>query len=286
MPGIDIIRSDEGFVTDIYFSQSWLTSLMSCPEQARLDMVGELPRRDTDATATGTAFHWYAEQRLKTNEHPSDLAVDASNHLFTLTELPSFEWVQCKNFSTIEAHLDTCIDIFEAEFFPQVTPKYVEKSFSTQLGTTDNGFDVHGCRLHIKGTPDMIDHDLEIWDWKTAGQERTKWEDERWSIQASSYAFLLDQHLSPKKRRAEYQFRYAVLLKTSGNYQTFTVTRDQRHFDWLRAQCVSAAKMIIENPTGPWLLVDQSWKCSPKWCGAWSQCKGKFLDIPSSATPT
>lgn len=257
---------------------------MSCPEQARLDMVGELPRRDTDATATGTAFHWYAELRL-TGSGPIESHQQAQQWLIDRTCEPGFEWVQVQTGKTLLNHLDTCIAVFEAEVFPQVTPKYVEKSFTANIGFYGDER-VEGVELHIKGTPDMIDHDLEIWDWKTGTREREKWEDERWSIQASAYAWLLHNHLSPKKRRDEYTFRYAVLLKTSGNFQTFTVTRDQRHFDWLRAQCVSAAKMIIENPTGPWLLVDQSWKCSPKWCGAWTQCKGKFLDIPSSATPT
>lgn len=278
MPGIDVIRSDEGFITDLYFSQSWLTSLLTCPEQARLDMVGELPRRDTDATATGTAFHRYAEDRLK-GEDEQEAHDRAEQWLIDRTSEPGFEWVQVQTGKTLLNHLDNCITAWEREMFPQLSPRHVEKSFSAAIGQYDPGTarNPYIIQLHIKGTPDCIDHDLETIDWKTAGQERTEWEDDRWSIQAAAYTYLLDQSLSKKKRLASYSFRYFVMLKTNGGHQSFAIQRDQRHWDWLRAQCVSAAKMIIENPTGPWLLNDQSWKCSPKWCGAWDQCRGKVM---------
>lgn len=262
MPGVQV--DDEGVYT---FSQSWLNTFMNCPEQARRDLVGELPRQETDATAIGTAMHSGIEAVLRGGS-VADGEAAAKEELGRLVDLPHFRMVQAKTIPTMVKTMMRCYSIWVDNCLPGLGhPLYVEETFTVD-GLAQG-------RARLKGTMDFVDDRHEIWDWKTSGRPYETWEKERWAIQPTAYALGLQQLLG--QRLDPVHFNYAVCIKGGKQqYQLLSVQRTQKHMLWLEEQITSIIK-LIEADLPVWPLRDQHALCSPKWCPVYSDCKGRFV---------
>jgi hypothetical protein len=260
VPGIDV--TDQGYV----FSQSWLNTYFNCPEQARLEMVGEMPRIESDATAIGTAIHSGIEAVLRggTETVGYDTCIDTFNEL---AATPEFQWVQIKSEHTAWNMIGRLWDAWCTDIHPQLPHvEHIEHKFELQLA--DN--------MWMRGAIDAIDEHGNVWDWKTAGRPYEAWEKERFAIQPTVYTAAVAQ-MGEYEPRDSWEFSYAVMLKSGRtSTQIVTVQRTQAHWDWLAAQCESIVQLIQAN-LNVWPLRDQHALCSPKWCKAWDKCKGKFL---------
>lgn len=265
MPGIEIKPLKDGRI-EITPSQSWLGTFFNCPEQARHEMNGSMPRKETDATAIGTSMHTGIEAVLL-GASVEEGAVSACRKFEELVELPEFHWVQIK---TVETGLSTVERTFWAwanEILPHLPPTVaVEHSFDYPFFETDEYV------VRLKGTMDFIGegpHGLEIWDWKTAGRPWDTYE-ARWKIQPTIYTWALAQEHG---QDCQYDFVYAIMMKSKQDVQVITTDRDQRNWNWLQAQLESIVPLVkAELPH--WPMRDQHSLCSSRWCGVYDICRG------------
>jgi len=239
------------------FRQSWLSTFMQCPEQARAEMYGEVEREESDSTACGTAVHAGIEYCLQSRidgEPYGSTPYDVIEQ--TLADLSP--WVRTK-YSKRRVHELAMQGFtnFERLILPEVKPVAVEKSFNVQFGFSPD--------VRLKGTMDCVDERGFVWDWKTGARSMEHWEKHRWAVQPTVYCWA--------EQCAE--FRYGIMLH-SNEVQLLRVTRDQRHFDWLYKQCQQIVR-LIESGLPTWPLNDSGWHCSPSWCANWQNCKGSVM---------
>jgi len=255
------------------FRQSWMNTFQHCPEQARLDMHGLLPRVESDATAIGTSVHVGIEHLLDDAE-PSEAWRLSCSKFDELSELPEFAWLQVKTPATAHRIIYNALWGWYDEIEPKLGRTIsVEQHFSLHVQTMPCGDEIW-----IEGTWDYED-EHGLWDWKTAGREYQPWEVERWYVQPTQYtlahSLINDCYPLP--------FNYAVMVKTGGEgpskTQHLQVRRDEGHYKWLVRQMKNAVALYDMTDGGehPWPLMDQGWHCSPKWCSAWSSCKGAYV---------
>lgn len=259
---------DDGRI-EICPSQSWLGTAFNCMEQARLELAGEMPRKETDATAIGTSMHTGIEYVLNGGSTEEGEAVALST-METLIGLPEFEWVQIKTPETALATVSRVYWSWANEVLPQLPNTYaVEHKFDVLLHEDEKRV------IRLKGAMDFVGGNDDIpcvWDWKTANRPYEPWEKERWAIQPTVYTYALGQQYGGDS----YEFNYAVCLKSRQDVQILTVERNKGHWDWLRAQIMSFVA-LIEADLPMWPLRDQHALCSPKWCSVYSACKGMYV---------
>ena len=264
MPGIDI--TDDA----VTFSQSWINTFLLCPEQARLEMMGLLPRKESDATAIGSAMHAGIEAVLG-GASITDGEAAAIDTLEELIALPTFEWVQIKTRDTAAKTLQRVYYTWANEVYPQLPgPRAIEHKFDIEIGI------VNGRLLRIKGAIDYIDELGDVWDWKTAASDRMweQWSVDRYKIQPTVYTLALAHEENDFETPRD--FHYCVMFKPSQAHSIYSTTRTQAHWDWLTRQCKSIAYML-DADLPVWPMNDQHALCSQKWCTAWSSCKGAHL---------
>jgi hypothetical protein len=269
---------------NIYVHQSWLGMWLRCQESSRRYIL-EGSSDDSDATIVGTALHTAVESNLAgLNTHE---AMDAAaSQLTELMANPDLRWIKTQNPDLLHAYLSNCFFMWERDVKPRlghVTAIEVEHAVPIA--------EVDGWTIWIRGTLDLVttngpDDEIEIWDWKTAARDYTEWEYQRYAIQPTCYSYLA-AHLFGTPEGAPIDFTYAVMPKigTIGKHkaQVFTVQRGQGHWSWLREQVLVAVRQYLDGGLeGPWQYNDQGWWCSPKWCTAYSDCKGAHLSLGDS----
>ncbi len=267
---LKVVVNDDG-TRKVTFRQSWLNTFQHCPEQARLDMLGQLPRRESDATAMGTAVHSGIEEILLGGSDADGIAA-AYDKFDELSALENFDWVQVKTLDTAQRTIFNALWGWYDHVYPQLgTPITIEHNFKVQIGSHNY------TEIWLSGTWDFEDEG-GLWDWKTAGREYERWEVERWHVQPTAYtlAHSLINDCEPV------DFNYSISVKSGANksrMQVIPVRRHQGHYNWLIHQCIQALKLYDATEQGheSWPLMDQGWTCSPKWCTNWMNCKGKYL---------
>jgi hypothetical protein len=249
------------------FRQSDLGTWQMCPEQYRLSRAGELPRLETEATAVGTSVHNGIEAVLRGKvslDEGHDVAVEHFDSMIpTIDRWNKFDAQACFT------HVSNCYSAWADEVYPQLgAPMAIEESFKVLLSENERR------RVWLVGTVDFIDEHGTVWDWKNMGSEIPGWEADRFKIQPTAYTFAAHEAWGVDRPG----FNYAVMLKRTkpAPVQILAVERDARHWSWLAEQAETLA-MAIEADIPRWQLRDQGWHCSPRWCGAWDNCKGKHL---------
>lgn len=273
MPGVDVTRLDDGRLR-LVASQSWVGTYLSCPEQARLELVGQLPRTETDATAIGTAVHAGIESVLRdglSHHQASEHALETYGGLHDL----GINYVQVAKRATAEAHVQRCFDTWYEELYPTLPdPMHVEWPFNLHLGSDEY------AEYWVKGTIDLIDDNWEPWDWKNPGRAYEEWEVHRFKVQPTWYTFAAAQAATGDAWSVseDWPFHYGIMIKGStAKLQTITTQRSQVHWHWAVHQLTQIGRMIAAD-LDRWPLLDQGWHCSEKWCAAWANCKGRFVD--------
>jgi hypothetical protein len=264
VPGIEI--SDNVYT----LSQSWINTFMNCPEQARLEMEGILPRKESDATAIGTAMHTSIESVLRDGTSMEQAEANGHTTLEALMELPEFNFVQVKTPETMFRTFDRVFHTWGNEIFPQLPQtQFVEYPFNVVLCETPT------ATIRLKGSIDFVDELNEIWDWKTANRAYDQWQVDRYKIQPTAYSYGLFMS-SDLELTEPVTFNYAVMMKSKQDCQVLTTQRDSSHWSWLQEQCRTIVT-LIEAGLPRWPLNDQHALCSETWCSAWKLCKGAHL---------
>lgn len=256
------------------FRQSWLGTYFECPEQARLVLRGEYPPDQSEAALKGTAMHAGIEHVLR----------DGGNYQTGLTRaLDTFEegtldsnlrWVQTLRAETCLRHVTNGFRLWYEGHYPTLGAAiWVEEGFKFLFHEDDRR------RIFLSGTVDYAEA-TGLQDWKLTGNAdkygKDAWKLRRFGIQPTVYATAAyELGLFPPDQPI--RFNFVAMPTTGSRIQVVDCYRSQQDVAWLKAQCVSIARHIEGGTEDLWPLRDQSALCSPKWCTAWSNCKGKYI---------
>jgi hypothetical protein len=266
--------------------QSTLESVDKCAELGRRTIFKLIDRGESDATATGTSLHHGIEQKLLhviegwdfSQAEATECALGAWR---TLDASGEIRWVQRpdtpKSRQSIELYLRQCVALFFQDVLPTLHPELVEPEFGPIVLHEDDE-----RVIEATGTADYFDSVFGLGDWKTASQKYLQWEKQRWAIQPTVYNWAFGE-LGYVSATEPNPFTFWIFLKTSKvELQKITVWRGPNDTAWLKHKALQVAKLceaeINGQPLDSWPLNDNHVLCSPKWCDAWSQCKGQFYE--------
>jgi len=130
---------------------------------------------------------------------------------------------------------------------------------------------VPGVPVPIKGYIDIVTNDGVPGDFKTSAQSWSQ-DKAKAELQPLFYLTALNQlgHKVPGLR-----FRHFVIVKTK--QPKVQVIESQHTFDsifWLYG-LVQQVWRAIESES--FVVNPHAWMCGPKWCGAWSKCRGRGM---------
>lgn len=262
--------------------QSWFKTLDHCPELARRDRIGDLPAHETDAACLGTAVHDSIEMCLHdVIEYGTPMTLDdmmtVSQRAFgEYMQLPGFRFVKTTE-KTCRLHIDYAVAAWHTQVLPTLEPVAVEIPFNVVLHEDEKRV------IKVKGTIDNLDARRGPIDWKTSGEPYTRdaWKYERYDVQSTIYTYALHE-MGRIPTADTYPFTFVVMVKgkpVDKAIDTLTVTRTEAHWLWLQRKALSVARKIEAGTDEAWELGDSDWWCSPKWCPAWSTCRGELLSI-------
>lgn len=268
--------------TNYRFHQSWLADTDLCLERARLGLLGDLLDPPSDATSVGTAMHYAIECCLEDiihDEGVADAAVYSEIAQGKFTELiaePDFVWKKRKERGA-RSYLTKAFTNWYEAILPRLDPLHTELNFGPYLLYEDEV-----RRVELGGTIDYIDRVHGIMDWKSGSAhswEGKDWEKSRAAIQPTVYCWAwmvyCEDHGLPAPPIPQ-PFHFVALLD-NGAVQKVKVERRPEDYEWLKRK-VHSVVTLIEADLPEWPRRDnENGLCSPKWCPAWSQCKGKHV---------
>ena len=256
----------------IILRQSWLGSLAMCPERARQDMLGISKSTESTSTMIGSAVHHGIEMCLQTfidtGEHTSrDQTIADSLSYWNTNAHEIMRWNHKNE--------EECVEIIELnsavwwdEVRPDLNPQAVEHKFEIPLVVD------HKPEIWLHGTIDLLQHHpAPIVDWKNPGRKPSDdWEKKRWSLQAAAYTFAVASMIDGGiNEPMEFEFVHLVKGKVHRNVVECGPA------DWASLVALArSAGTLITADLPVWPLQMSGWHCSPKWCGAWSTCRGRF----------
>jgi len=255
----------------IVLRQSWLNEMGMCPERARQSMLGISQDTQSTSTMLGTAVHYGIEQCLTevmetgdplTREQTVDVALGYwHDHR---SEIVRWNHKEAEPPKIIEANAAVWWD----EVRPVVRPTAVEWTFELPLVVD------HKPEIWLKGTVDCVqEFPQPIIDWKNPGRKPSNdWEKKRWSVQAAAYTWAVATQ-SDNGLTEPLGFQFVHLVK--GKVHTTLVDSGPAEWASLVALARSAGTLIAAD-LPVWPLRMEGWHCSPKWCGAWGSCRGRF----------
>ena len=253
----------------IVLRQSWLGTLAMCPERARQDMLGLSESSESTSTAIGTAVHYGIEQCLS-----ETIRTQAPLSMEETVEASMEEWArkvpEIVRWNHSEKNAEEIVGKNTVAWWDEVRadvrPKAVEWFFELPLVVDQKP------EIWLQGTVDCVQDDgLPIIDWKNPGRKpSSEWEKKRWSVQAAAYTWAA---VKDGMATDPPGFEFVHLVK--GDVHRTLVEYGPAEWASLVALARSAGTLISAD-LPVWPLNMTGWHCSPKWCGAWSTCRGRF----------
>jgi hypothetical protein len=276
------------FVDDdkIYVRQSWLNDALMCPERARLMEKNPELRRENDSAMMGTACHTAIEAILN-NEIDAGDAGDYAVHAFRSAEQDL--WAQNKQIyvtNTDPAKWDTHIHSMASAWVRDILPVVplggeTEHKFAVHVGSVKNA--LYEYELYFEGTIDYV-HPSGLWDWKTSARKYSEVEKQTQNIQSALY---VEAMVRAGVLQYPSNFSFGVMIRNaSSSGQVVSVKRTEGHGSWVVQQAQALINGILLSkiylPDERWLINDQHFLCSDRWCPVWSMCKGAHIKGSSS----
>ena len=260
--------------------QSWLKDMLLCPERSRLSVTQPEFKATNDSAAIGTAVHAGIESLLNDTCSVLD-APDVSLIRFKEMEAEGIRHTNV-NPESWHGHVVNLTKAFISDILP-VVPRggQTEVKFEVPTGESVNGYE-----LWFEGTMDYL-HKNSIWDWKTAARKYSLLEKQSQDVQSSVYSYAGYKLGVTTEKTA---FNFGVMIRVSNSYgQIVSVSRTKAHYDFVIKQAMSAVAygFAMTNNTGVptderWLINDQHYLCSERWCPWWSVCKGAHISEPDN----
>ena len=255
--------------------QSWLKDMLLCPDRSRFSVTQPGFRTTNDSAAIGTAVHSGIEAVLSNHCSPTDAYVLS---LARFSELEA-EGIKHTNVDpeSWHRHVVGLTNAWVKDVYPLVPlGGSCEKKFEVSTGQFVNGYE-----LWFEGTMDYL-HESGIWDWKTAARKYSLLEKQSQDIQSSIYSYA-GHELGVTTEKTV--FNFGVMIRVNNPYgQIVSVSRSKAHSDFVIKQAMSAVAygFAMTNGTGiptdeRWLINDQHYLCSERWCPWWSLCKGAHI---------
>jgi hypothetical protein len=239
-------------------------------ERFRSTIFGLNPEVHTDAATLGTVCHAVAEDALLARQAGRDESLegmlsafdyywDEHAPLITKWGIYNPDKVVGYGYSRLQSWHE---QIYLGSKFDPPKPVGVEAGFD-KLFIEDNERVVN-----LRGTIDLVEEDC-VWDWKFPSRDyaKSRWQYERWDVQSIAYCWAMGIP----------NFRYGIIHPTGVSY--IELERDQSHTDWLRQKVLALCQYVENSQSGPWLLGDNGWWCSEKWCSNWARCKGATEEV-------
>jgi len=276
-----LLRIDEQ-QKKVFVRQSWLKDVLLCPERARLTHVKPEFKVVNDSAAIGTAVHAGIEAVLRQDVSVSDASQISLAKFRQLESEPSGINHTNINPDHWHGHVVSLTHAWLTDIYPKVPlGGAVEHQFTVPTGESVNGYE-----LWFEGTMDYL-HKDGIWDWKTASRKYSLLEKQTQDVQSSIYSFA-GHKLGFTSEKSVFNFGVMVRANTAFG-QIVSVSRSKAHGDFVVKQAMSAVAyaFAMTNNTGVptderWLINDQHYLCSQRWCPWWSVCKGAHISEPDN----
>ena len=255
----------EGRWVHTWVRQSSIKTADMCLERFRNDIWGITKEPIKDAATLGTACHSAAEDVLNAKidgvcEMSLEDAVTAFGHHWEDAMSTIDVWASYSPEKAWDVGA-TKVTAWYEQVYPELKPVAVEEDFDVVL------FEDSERVVRIRGTIDLVERD-RLWDWKFPKNDysRNAWQYERWDVQSIAYCYAMGIQ----------NFSYAIMHpKGIGR---MNLVRDDRHFEWLRQKVLGICRYVEAQPPAPWVMGDDGWWCSEKWCANWRTCKGATME--------
>jgi len=265
----------------IFIRQSWLGDALMCPERARLSALHPETRKENDSAMMGTAVHAGIEAVLKEELDPQYIG-EHSVEAFRMREQELHALGKSINITNTEPknwdkHINSMAEAWVRDIYPHVPRGGItEYKFETKVGAIAN--ELFEYELWFEGTMDYF-HPQGIWDWKTAARKYYEAEKQTQNIQSAIYA---ESAVTLGMMNYDVDFTFGVMIRNaSSTGQILTVNRTASHGQWIINQTKSLVNTLLTMqknlPQEKWLVNDQHYLCSQRWCPVWSMCKGSYI---------
>jgi hypothetical protein len=254
----------------IVLRQSWLNDLAMCPERARQNMLGLSKSTESTNTMIGNAVHSgieYCLQSVIDNGTPETLpdTIEAGRKHWQDRRAEIVRW----NHKEDKANqiIENNLTVWWNQVRPELRPLAVEYSFELPLVPDQSP------QIWLKGTIDLIQESpLPITDWKNPGRKpNDAWEKKRWAVQAAAYTWAVAS-LTDEGLGEALLFEFVQMV----NGEVYRTVVDYGPAEWASLVALArSAGTLIAADLPVWPLQMTGWHCSPKWCGAWSTCRGR-----------
>lgn len=239
-------------------------------ERLRSEMFNLVEDPNNDGADLGTACHSAAEDVITSmmgggKQMTLDDTYDAMEYYWDRLSPHVDNWHSYGTAEKASLNGRGKIKNWYENVMPMITdPQGVEVDFNKILIEDDERV------VYVRGTIDLVESHM-LWDWKfpKADYTRDRWQYDRWDVQSIAYTWAMGIPY----------FRFGVMHNKG--WGTMDFLRNDSDYEWLR-QKVASMCQYVENQTAsvdtPWLLGDNGWWCSEKWCPNWTRCKGKSLE--------
>ena len=258
----------------IYVRQSWLKDMMLCPERSRYSVTSPKFRVTSDSAAIGTAVHAGIETILTTEVSVAEATKNALSKFAELRTIGIKETNVTP--SEYENHIIRLVKAFSTDILPSVMlGGQAELQFAVNTHALVGPYE-----LWFEGTMDYVSSD-GAWDWKTSARKYSENEKQTQDIQSTIYNYAATELglIEP-----DTTFRFGVMIRNaSASGQIVHIHRNASHSSFVITQAQSAVNYVLnmtnnnESYKEKWLINDQHFLCSERWCPWWSLCKGAHI---------
>lgn len=254
-----------------HLSYSSISTYLSCPAYWRRRYLDKMPTATSIALVFGSAWHNTVEDYLTRRVMGND-ALD-------LAAIWDEHWkLQLESYSNIDWGLDTpeqhyneglrlLLDKETLKALDEIRPKVLE----TGMPVIEKRIEVilPGVGVPIIGYIDVITDDGVPGDFKTSSKS---WTADR-ALDEMQPVFYLAA-LNQLGELEDYRFRHYVIVKNkTPKFQVIETVRRAGELFFLMQMVRSVwngiqAEAFFENPT--------TWKCNPRYCEYWNDCRGRY----------
>lgn len=247
-----------------HLSYSSISAYLDCPENWRRKYIAKEPTMSSPALAFGSAFHGTLEQAV-TIENPDILSIWGQ------------EWNKALEKQEIFWGADTPEDIFNDGVRMFSNADLLAEVAKIKPGIDEQGpkierrveLRVPGVPIPIIGYIDIILTDGTPADFKTSARS---WSDDKAqdSLQSLFYLAAMNQMSIP----VNWKFAHIVFVKTkTPKVQILEHSHKPGELFFL-FELIKRVWEGIEKEVFP--LNPTTWKCNPKYCDYFSECRGKY----------
>ena len=252
-------------VDTLEVNNSAIQMYLKCAKQYEFRYVEGIKSRPGIALLEGSSHHKALEINNKNKRDKSkDLSPSALTEIFVedfrdrvKKEKNEIIWQDEKE-DDIISRADLLHRDYIRRIAPKIKPVDVEHKFEVPVKVGDLTFTLYG-------TKDLTTQS-HVWDYKTTTRKRSQ-NDVDNDLQLTLYSFA-----AKKKKVGIIEFRKTANPEVG----IIESERTVRQTLWALEIAASVVK-AVRNKSFP-MTNPTNWWCSPKWCGYWSRCRGKFED--------